>query len=524
MINFKFLVMKQFEMIKVKKPKRSVFDLSHERKFSCNMGDLVPCLLMEILPGDKVKINFEAFLRLMPTLAPIMHRVNVYVHMFYVPNRIIYDDWEKFLTGGRLGTEEPNLPKLTGTHDNFQNVFGSPGTLADYLGLPIENYQDDPSKIAPSVSQLPFRAYQKIWYDYYRDQTLDDDETQLTGSLDYNVENATVADLISLKKRNWEKDYFTSALPFTQRGDEVLLPLGESAPVSGIPLMYSEGHTPPTAGTELYSGITDGRKIQVLGDGDIAYFEGLSADLSEATASSINTIRRAFSLQRWLEKNARAGARLIEHVLIHFGVKSSDARLQRAEYIGGGKLPISIGEVLQTSETSTTVQGNMSGHGMAAGNAVFVNKYFEEHGFLMGIISIMPRTAYSQGIPKIFSKFDKFDFYYPDFANVGEQPVLNQELYLDLEASNNEATFGYQPRYSEYRFMWDTVHGEFRETLDYWTMYRKFYELPVLNKDFINSDPTNRVFPVLDGSHKCLIQSYAKVMAIRAVSKFGDPI
>lgn len=542
--------MKQFQFAKVNKPQSSNFDLSHERKFTTNMADLTPVFLQEVIPGDRFKVNMEALVRFQPLLAPIMHRINVYIHYFFVPNRIIWEDWEDFITGGRLGTSEPVFPAFQANHDEWKIIFNSgvsdynPCNLADYMGLPIQQYTDN-EVAAPPISQLPFRAYYQIYYDYYRDQNMADQnmlelqELVEAYSLDGIVSpGGNAQTLLALRKRCWEKDYFTSALPWAQRGGEVLLPIAGDAPVTGRIYADNLNHELPDDVTEIYwsddegmfTGTKDGVQARqplniIQGPGGV-YPDGLKADLSEATSTTISDLRRAFALQRWMEKNARGGSRYNEQLLAHFGIKSSDARLQRAEYLGGGKMPVQISEVLQMSQTDTTAQGTMTGHGITGGKVTGFSKWFEEHGFVMGIMSIMPRTAYQQGIPRIFSKFDRYDYAWPEFAHIGEQEVLNQELYLG--ETGNDSTFGYQERYAEYRFGFDTVHGDLRSgvtgSLDFWHMARKFETRPGLNKRFTQADPTTRIYPLTVENSQVIVQTYADCKVSRLLPKFGTPI
>ena len=343
----------------------------------------------------------------------------------------------------------------------------------------------------------------------------------------------TANGVYKIKKRCWEKDYFTAALPFSQRGDEVRVPIMGEIPVFGnnnnIVLKTSTGGYP--SGSIVGNGANG--HIEDI-DNDVLKFPKrtdaedpfLVGDLEDGVSTSINDLRRSFAVQRFLEKSARAGARYIEQVLVNFGVKSSDSRLQRAEYLGGGKLPVIIGEVLQTSETKTTPQGTMAGHGVSGGIASGFNRYFEEHGYIISILSVIPRTGYFQGIPKLFTKNDRFDYYFPDFAHIGEQPILKKELFVDKDTpSNNDLEFGYIPRYSEYRYNPDRIAGDFRDTLLFWNLARKFESMPSLNNTFIECNADDRVFAVNDdGYDKLLCQIYHRITAIRPVVKYGDPI
>ena len=520
-----------FDRIKLTKPKSSVFDLSHEKKLSLNMGDLVPVFLQETLPGDRFKVNMEHLIRFQPLLAPIMHRVNVYTHFFFVPNRLVWNDWEKFITGGSDGEQLPVFPRLNVELTQEYKGYFNRGTLADYFGYPSSNLGNGNFKV--DMSLLPFRAYQLIYNEYYRDQNL-------TTPIDISKSSGlfgdiyTISRLLTLRKRAWEKDYFTSALPWAQRGDQLSIPLTGDATVIGsrtedIQLLNGNNGDPLTYGqlSVDYNGrITDST-------GNPAQFkvqdQGLSADLSNVSASTINELRQAFSIQKWLEKNARGGSRYVEQILSHFGVHSSDARLQRPEYLGGGKTPVVISEVLQNSaSTENSPQGQMAGHGISVGNTNEFRARFEEHGFVIGIMSIIPRTSYQNGLPRVFQKYDKFDYFFPDLAHLGEQSVKKSELFLNtskfLDDPENSGTFGYQPRYAEYRFVNDSVHGDMAGNLDFWHMGRKFTSLPPLNGSFVQSDPTQRIFAVEDpNEHKLIVQTYCNFQAIRPLPKFGTP-
>lgn len=247
---------------------------------------------------------------------------------------------------------------------------------------------------------------------------------------------------------------------------------------------------------------------------------GLQADLSAATAATINSIRQAFQLQRWMEQNARGGVRYVESVLAHFGVRSSDARLQRPEFLGGGRSPIVVSEVIQTSVTAATPQGNLAGHGFSAQQSHEFTKSFEEHGYIIGILSIMPRTAYQQGVPRMWSRSSKLDFYWPSFAHLGEQGVLNKEIYA--EHSSPTGIFGYVPRYEEYRSRESAVCGDFRSTFNYWHMGRIFSGDPSLNSAFVTADPTKRINAVTD-KHNCWVQVLNNVTAVRPIPRQGTP-
>lgn len=501
-----------FNKIKINRPGRNVFDLSHEKKLSLSMGELVPIFLQETVPGDKFKVSSEIFMRLAPMVAPVMHRCNVYTHFFFVPYRLLWDEWEKFITGGVEGTDEPAFPYLSLQEADREIV--AVGSLADYLGVPASE-SDITTPNSYPVSALPFRAYTLIWNEYYRDQTLQEAAGVLKES--GAITALEKAAITPLRRRAWEKDYFTSALPFAQRGPAVMLPADIEYLDPATVTTNTGGH--PVTGNAHFNGTND-----VLLDGGT---NGVTIENIDNLGVTINDLRRATRLQEWLERNARAGSRYVEQIFSHFGVKSSDARLQRPEFLGGSKQPVVMSEVLNTSGSG--VQGNMAGHGVSVGAGFGVNKFFEEHGLVIGIMSVLPRTAYMQGLPRLFSKFNKFDYFFPEFANIGEQEVFNREVYWNTDPAGenpayNEETFGYQSRYAEYKFVNSSVHGDFRQTLNYWHMARLFGVPPELNEDFVQADPTKRIFAVEDPDTDDLyVQVYHNFKAIRPMPVFGTP-
>ena len=332
-----------FEKVGLTKPKYSGFDLSHEKKLSMDMGDLIPVLCEPVLPGDKFKVRSEVMIRMAPMLAPVMHRVNAFLHYFFVPNRLLWDSWEDFITGGEDGTAAPTFPTITmsAIHTELGNTEGE---LPDYLGLPTI---DGAVTGTTAVSQLPFRAYQQIFNDYYRDQTL-------KTIVDYT----TTAGLLTRRARAWEKDYFTSALPWAQRGTAPTFTVDETLnnPSGGeVKLRKLSDDTTLTS-----MSVSSDASGNLEGGSTDAYID--QTEISTYTAD-IAELRRTSAIQRWLEKQARGGARYIETIKTHFGITSSDARMQRAEYLGGERIPMVISEVLNTSATATEPQGDMAGHG-----------------------------------------------------------------------------------------------------------------------------------------------------------------
>lgn len=522
---------KLFDTIQVRKPKRNSFPLPHDNKLSFNMGELVPIICQPIIPGDVWNLQAASMIRFSPMLAPIMDRVNVFTYFWYVPYRLIWDDFEDFITGGKDGTAAPVLPTVS-IVKNHSSWFQT-GSLADYIGLAsVDDSISDGKEI--KVSSLPFRAYQLVYNEYVRDQNLQQEVyiPRTSGSENFSY----YPQLLALRKKCWEKDYFTSALPWAQRGNPVTIPLAGDAevyldPAKKLPSVFNvlDGtQTTELLDVQLNQTNATGT-LEAIGNKSLQYDPAgqLGVDMSGVTAATINELRQAIKLQEWLELAARGGSRYIEQIYAFFGVKSSDARLQRPEYLGGGRSPVVISEVLQTSETGQdSPQGNMAGHGISLNSSHQFKRFFEEHGILLGCICVLPRTSYCQGIPREWQKFDRFDFFWPQFAHLGEQEVKNSEIYLDTSASeDNNGVFGYQSRYAEYKYIPNSVHGEFRTSLDFWHMARIFSNAPKLNSSFVEADPTTRIFSVEDpnASSKIYAQVVFDIKAVRPMPKYGTP-
>lgn len=504
-----------FDSIKLTKPNNNVFDLSHDVKLSLNMGELVPIMCTEAVPGDKFDISCESLLRFAPLVSPVFHRMDVTMHYFFVPNRLLWPAWEDYITNTKdpVSGLLPAFPYL-----EYSDAFNT--RLMDYMGLPNPIV----GQPAERVSALPFAAYQKIYDEYYRDQNMQ--PSQWVELVDGS--NSGLTDLVALRNRAWEHDYFTSALPFAQKGDAVDIPLG-TVQVDQAVLAANNAVTEwVDTGGSLYSNadlMTNnvGETVADIGgiQNNVAYDPKGTLEVEPTT---INTLRRAFKLQEWLEKMARGGSRYIEVILSHFGVSSSDKRLQRPEYITGTKSPVVISEVVNTTGTVSAPQGEMAGHGIAVTSGSYGHYRCEEHGYIIGIMSVLPKTAYQQGIPKHFIKTtDPTEFYWPSFANLGEQEILNKELYA-FQGNAGNSTFGYIPRYAEYRFESNRVAGDFRDSLDFWHLGRKFATPPALNAAFITSDPTHRVFAVTTPTvQKLYAHVLNKIRAVRPMPKYGTP-
>lgn len=537
----------QFNSIFVRKPRRNKFNLSFQNKLTSQFGYLVPFLVQDVLPGDHFKVGASHVIRLQPTVAPVMQNVDIYKHYFFVPYRLIWKQWEEFITGGVSGNSQVTVPYITlGLNDDNIKYLRS-GSLADYLGFPSpETTGGTKSSTRVSINALPFLAYQLIWQEYYRDQNLMG-ELSIEFPYDSSIahDNANMqTNLMTIRRRSWRKDEFTSALPWPQRSpNSVSLPVNVDTSttishVSGATTVIGSrpGGTTSSDQLNLTTGggqsaaqplhITDSNG-HFVGTADIDNSSSLRAtSVSRASMANIVELRRAFKVQEWLEAMARGGARYVEQIRTIFGIKSSDGRLQRPIYLGGTSTPLVMEQTAQTSATtSDSVQGNLAGIGASVTKDFIFSNRFEEHGFIIGLMSVMPRAAYFQGMPAKYLKFDRYDYYWPQFAHIGEQAITKSRLYHNYADTNhNGDIFGYQPRYAEYRFNNDEIHGEFRTNLRQWHMARKFDEAPNLNATFVTvsnnvADNVMAVDSFKSAPLLCLINN--NIVASRLVSKYG---
>lgn len=520
--------MKNFmNSVKIANPNTNLFDLSFDLKTSFRMGYLIPSPPIECMPGDKVTLGAKSLIRFAPLVAPVMHRFDVRHEYYFVPYRLLWADWEKYITQTEVAGSLPTHPfvELASGDANPAGVY----RLLNHMGIPF---------IAPNngnqeqISPFACAAYQMIWDQYYRDQNLiaqiPESYTLTNGN---NVTNK--AALLTLRKRAWERDYYTSALPEAQKGDPVMIPIGSQKVVldptttgtAGL-IRKDSDHTLQQLAV-LNSSLGAAELIDTNTSNTLVYDPNetlITEDSGEAT--SINDLRLAYALQKLKEKLMRGGSRLTEFLRVVFGVFPQDARLQRAEYIGGVKTPVVISEVLSTAETTELPQGNMAGHGVAVADGNYSSFYCPEHGVILCITSLIPRTAYQNGIDKHWFKIDDpTDYPVPDLAHIGEQTVQNREVFA-FQGATGVDEFGYQVRFGEMRQNRSFTTGEFQTAaFAGWTATRRFTSagIPALNQQFVECTPTTDIFAVADAADQIYAHIYHDIKCVRKLPKFGTP-
>ena len=526
--------------------KRSKFSLSHYRLFSGRMGYMMPIGITECLPGDTFQQATSVFLRCSPLVTPVMHPVHVTVHHWFIPTRLLWDKWEDFITGGPDGMDASIMPTIKAPAEGGFAV----GSLADYMAVPsgIPNLE---------VCALPFRAYALLYNECYRDQDL---EQELPLSLDSGLDSTTNT---TLQRCDWARDYFTTARPWPQKGPAVSVPVNLTA--AGEPQISLVGNGSPTFKASALGQTITGQKLDVSWqtvnaaratmkfDASAAQIQGgtlgdtgssnanktgranlqwdnpalkinFTAGNPELGSVDINQLREAFALQRFEEHRALYGSRYVEY-LRYLGVKSSDARLQRPEYLGGSRQTIQFSEVLQTAPGGDDPVGALKGHGIGAMRTNRYRRFFEEHGYVLTVMMVRPISVYMQGLSRMWNRRVKEDYYQRELQHIGQQEVLTKELYAGNAEGpiGDDVVFGYQNRYDEYRWHESYVSGEFRNILNSWHMARDFANEPTLNADFINAVPTTRIFAAQQNDTLYCMANHS-IQARRLMSKYGNPI
>lgn len=500
---------------------RSSFRIEHTHKTTLSSGYLVPIYVDEILPGDSFNLSATIFARMATPIYPLMDNLYLDTFFFFVPNRLLWDNWVKFM--GEQDNPGDSISYILPTCTSPVGGYAV-GSVQDYFGLPSVG-------MIPGQSfthmNLPLRAYNFIYNEWFRDENLQSSVTEVR-----NDGPDTAANYVLLR-RGKRPDYITTALPWPQKGGTaVTLPLGTSAPIysSGVPTSaLFIGDSTNTANRMGLGTAAGANPVNVILGTSGAGTPNMYADLSQATAATINQIRQAFQIQRFLERDARGGTRYVESILSHFGVRSPDYRLDRPEYLGGGSTPISINPIAQTSATGLTGGTAPVGTLAAMGTAVSRNGFsqsFTEHGFIIGLAEVRADLTYQQGVRKMWNRSTRYDFYYPVFAHLGEQTVLNREIYVQGTAADT-AVFGYQERWGEYRYHPSRVSGLFRSTaagtLDAWHLAQKFTALPTLNSTFIqDTPPVSRVIAV-PSQPEFICDMFFKANAARPLPMFGVP-
>lgn len=513
----------QFTMIPKADIPRSAFDCQSTHKTTFDAGYLVPVYVDEVLPGDTFKLNMTAFARLATPLYPVMDNLILDSFFFFVPNRLIWSNWQKFM--GQQANPSDSISYVVPQQVSPAGGYAV-GSLQDYMGLPTVGQV----AAGKTVSHCAFwpRAYNLIYNEWFRDENLQNSVTVDLGDGPDTVTNYT------LLRRGKRKDYFTSALPWPQKGTSVTLPLGTSAPIASDAAAAADFSYYSTVTSDYQKLVAASSFLQAPSPATAgAEANRLYADLSAATAATINQLRQSFQIQKLLERDARGGTRYTEIIRSHFGVISPDARLQRPEYIGGGSTPININPIAQTSGTNasgtTTPLGNLAAMGTALAHNHGFTQSFTEHGVILGLVSVRADLTYQQGLSRMWSRSTRYDFYFPAFATLGEQAILNKEIYVTGNTTDNDV-FGYQERWAEYRYYPSRISGLFRSTsagtIDGWHLAQKFTSLPTLNSTFIqDTPPVSRVVAVgaAANGQQFLFDSFFDVKKARPMPMYSVP-
>ena len=507
----------QFSQVPAAEIPRSQFDRSHGNKTTFSAGELVPIFIDEALPGDTFNSKMTAFARLATPLHPFMDNMFLETFFFAVPYRLLWDNWEKF-NGAQDNPDDttdyliPTCPPPAGGWAN--------GSIGDYFGIPTDIFPME-------LSALPFRAYNLIYNEWFRDENLQDSVLINKG------DGPDVPTDYTILKRGKRHDYFTSALPWPQKGPAIDVPLGSTAPIinDGNPMQFATD----AAGTDSQDANIINNIIGTVTppaqNGALAYLgtdSGMVADLTEATASTINQLRQAFQIQKLYERDARGGTRYTEIVKAHFGVTSPDARLQRPEFLGGGSSALNINPIAQTSaaDTQPTPQGNLAAMGTSLLNNHSFTKSFTEHSVVIGLVCARADLNYQQGLNKMWSRQTRWDFYWPALSHIGEQAILNQEIYAQGTAEDTEV-FGYQERFAEYRYKPSTITGQFRsnyaQTLDTWHLAQDFETLPTLSSEFIEENPPVERVIAVPSEPDFLMDMYFQLQCARPMPVYSVP-
>lgn len=541
MMNYRNKSVSQHSFAMIPRPDvpRASFRMQRTHKTTFDAGRLIPVMVEEVLPGDTFRVKMTAFARLATPIFPIMDNLHLDSFFFFVPNRIVWDDWVRL-----MGEQDNPTDSISFTVPTITSPVGgfAVGSVYDYMGLPTVGQVGGAATV--TVNALPLRAWNRIFNEWFRDQNLQSSVYQVTGAgPDPNANYSTWA-------RTKRHDYFTSALPWPQKGGTSINFLsGNTAPVMTSSTRQVNGAQTSMHLAQSATGNYPGSAVQIgqnSTNGALSYnataFAGivgglypsnLYADLSAATSATINQLRLAFQTQKLLERDARGGTRYTEIVRSHFGVISPDARLQRPEYLGGGTAPVLLSPIAQTSASGLTggssPLGNLAAVGTMLANGHGFSQSFTEHGFIIGIVSVRADLTYQQGIRRMWSRSTRYDYYFPAFAYLGEQAILNKEIYADGSANDN-LVFGYQERWAEYRYSPSQVTGLFRSTsagtLDAWHLAQRFTSLPVLGPTFIiESPPMSRVLAVgaaANGAH-FIFDSFFDMQVTRPLPLFSVP-